>query len=169
MSADVLDGDFAPGDVERAEARAARGRQAIEKRWGPYREARLAEGLPATKTAAQKRSPRFLMDPEVEAYWMDRARDLGLDQGKGRTALRVQAKRLAEASASEMARHYENGELATPPPGDAAVLAAFWTNEATRWRTRARRDREIAAMHDEFAAEAENELMRVIREGEVQR
>jgi len=165
----TLDEDFSRDDHSRSTARAARGREAIERRWGPYREARLAQGLPATKTAGQKRSPRFLMDPEVESYWLERARSLGLDQGKGRTALRVQAKRLADASAAEIARHYENADLATPPPGDAAILVTFWTAEAIRWRARAKRDREIAAMHDDFAAEAEAELVRVTRMNEATR
>ncbi|WP_411721993.1 hypothetical protein [Mycetocola sp.] len=138
--------------------RVAQGRRDIEKRWVKYRADRVARGLPATKAEESGRKPAFIADPEVQAFWFEKAESLGLLDDLNRTDARRVAKRLADDATAELARRVESDGPATPPLCDDDLLLAFYEAEATRWRARAIRDRQVAAQHDELAADAETAL-----------
>ncbi len=138
------------------------GRRDAEKRWAPYRAARLAAGLPPTKS---NRKPDMFDDPEVESHWLQRAEDAGLvPEGATRRQHRRIARRLAEASAAEIARAGREG--ATAGVSDVDVLIAHHSAEVTRWRAAAEQDRARAEEHDRLAELAEGLLTDLLfREG----
>jgi hypothetical protein len=140
------------------EERLEQGRRDAEKRWAPYRAARIAAGLPPTKEQQRGRVPRFIDDPEVEGFWMAELERLGLAKGLDRTALRQAAKRLADTTATDLGSYSPDDSPSGPPEGDDQVIEAYWRGEAARWRRRAERDTAMAARHHAFADEAEHEL-----------
>jgi hypothetical protein len=148
--------------TDATEARAERGRRNIEGRWAAYRAARVAAGLPPTKEQARGRRPRFVDDPEAEAYWMSEVERLGLVTTGTRTAHRLAAKRLADSVAADLSRYGADDRPSTAPEGDDDVLIAYWANEAARWRRRAERDVGMAQAHHEYADQAELELGRLL-------
>lgn len=148
------------------EARAERGRVAIEKRWGPYRQARLDAGLAPTKALQSGRGSRFL-EPDEEPFWLERLQSDNGPRLKGtesRTELRIKAKQFAEAERVAIADAVAPDGSAPPSVDDVDVLIAYWLEEGDRWRRRAARDRAVADAHELKAGEADFELVRVMRE-----
>ena len=59
--------------------RVAQGKRDVEKRWGPYRAARIAAGLPATRGEEVGRPRRYFeAGSDEEAHWLRVAEDRGL-------------------------------------------------------------------------------------------
>lgn len=144
------------------EDRAERGRRNVEQRWSRYREERIAAGLPATKTQARRRKERFV-DPDSESYWLGEVERLGLvADDANRTARRLAAKRLAEATTADLGNYDADNGVPLPSSGDDDVLIAFYTNEVARYRSRAQRDTAMAQRHHALADEYERELASVV-------
>lgn len=93
---------------------------------------------------------------------MARAVELGLvPDGMSRGLHRRLAKRLSD---SDVARKIERVRLAQPSTvsDDDALLLAHYEREASFWRARARRDRQIALAHELLADLAEAALAELV-------
>lgn len=117
---------------DKSAERAAAGRRAIEKRWAPYRAARLAAGLPATKGEARGRKPDKFDDPEIEAHYLAAAEEAGLFPAKATSQQRRRiAYRYAEAVTAELERKVaERGADATLSSADERI--AYYEAEIRR-------------------------------------
>lgn len=143
--------------------RAAAGRAAIERRWAPYREARIAQGLAPTKQAARGAKPDRFDDPEVEAYWMDRAEEMGLYPATaGRTQQRRIAHRLAEAETKAVIEA-ASSPSPTNPPSDGDVLATYHEREIARLTAQRSAELARAALAARLITEHETALVEVLR------
>ncbi|MFS0794591.1 hypothetical protein [Microbacterium sp. 1P10AE] len=122
-------------------------RALIAKRW--------AKPRPAPK---DKRVRAFPAGSALEEHWMRRADELGLvPDGMSRNAHRRLAKRLSDDdTARKIARVREAHPVEIPE--DDELLLAHYEAEASRWRARVKRDREIALEHERLAEEAEGRL-----------
>ncbi|GEP49073.1 hypothetical protein FVP74_09330 [Microbacterium saccharophilum] len=143
--------------------RAASGRAAIERRWAPYRAQRIAQGLAPTKQAERGAKPDRFDDPEVEAYWMDRAGEMGLYPATaGRTQKRRIAHRLAEAETKaiiEAAGSTKTSDL----PTDDDTLIAYHEQEIARLTAQRSAELNRAAEHARLITEHETALVEVMR------
>lgn len=154
-----------PEDHKAPYDRAAAGRAAIERRWAPYREARIAQGLPPTKAAERGAKPDRFDDPEVESYWMGRADEMGLYPATaGRTQKRRIAHRLAEAETKAIIEAAGN---ATPSavPTDDETLIAYHEQEIARLTAQRSAELNRAAQHARLITEHETALVDAMRRG----
>lgn len=141
--------------------RVAAGREAIERRWAPYRAARIAQGLPPTKHAARGRTPDRLDDPVLEAYWMERAEAAGLyDDSFPRTKRRRIAQRLAQAETAAIATSTQE---ATQAPDDDEIVATYHSREIARLTAARASDLRRAEEHARLIVEHETALVEIMR------
>lgn len=141
----------------------AAGRRGAEKRWAAHRAERIAQGLAPTRDAERGTKPDRFDDPEVEAYWMDRAGEMGLYPATaGRTQQRRIAHRLAEAETKAI---IEAAESATPtnPPSDGDVLATYHEREIARLTAQRSAELARAALAARLITEHETALVEAMR------
>ncbi len=67
-------------DDELRAKRADAGRKGMASRWAQHRADRIAAGLPPTREEELGRRSTYLDDPDVESYWIERVRALGIDR-----------------------------------------------------------------------------------------
>lgn len=141
--------------------RVAAGRLYAEKRWATYREKRVAEGLAPTKHAARGRETRSFDDPDLEAYWMQRADAAGLyEENTPRTSRRRIALRLAHAETEAIA---QSAREERPVPTDTDVLAAFHDREIARLTAARASDLKRAEEHARLIVDHETALVEIMR------
>lgn len=113
--------------LDRAEA----GRRAIEKRWAPYRAARIAAGLPATKSEERGRKADRFDDPEVEAHFIAAADAEGvIPEGATSTQRRRIAYRYAQAVTAELEARAKVGNGASLSSSESRL--AYYEAELRR-------------------------------------
>lgn len=152
-----------PEDHKAPYDRAAAGRAAIERRWAPYREARIAQGLPPTKQAERGAKPDRFDDPEVEAYWMGRAEEAGLfASAPSRTTQRRIAHRLAEAETKAI---IEAASSPTPSalPTDAETVATYHEREIARLTALRAANAQRDKVNARLITEHETALVEILR------
>jgi hypothetical protein len=143
--------------------RAAAGRAAIERRWAPYRATRIAQGLAPTKQAERGTKPDRFDDPEVEAFWMGRAEEMGIyPANAGRTQKRRIAHRLAEAETKAIIEA-AGDTTTTGVPSDADTLIAYHEQEIARLTAQRSAELRRAAEHARLIADHETALVEAIR------
>lgn len=150
---------------DKSAERAAAGRRAIEKRWAPYRAARLAAGLPATKGEARGRKPDKFDDPEIEAHYLAAAEDAGLFPEKATSQQRRRiAYRYAEAVTAELERKVAERPDATLSSADERI--AYYEAEIRRLDAADAADVVRAEARAKYRVEIEDALTDVLfREG----
>lgn len=132
------------GTPERSEYFAA----LIRKRWDKPR-----------PTPIDKRTRTLPSGSPLEERWMAKAEELGLvPDGMSRNAHRRLAKRLSDDDTARRVRRMHDARPAGIDDDDDLLLAHYQA-EAARWRTRAERDRRVAAEHERIADEAETALV----------
>ena len=142
--------------------RAAAGRRAIEKRWAPYRAARIAAGLPPTKGEARGRKPDKFDDPEIEAHYLAAADEAGLFPEKSTSQQRRRiAYRYAEAVTAELARQTaERGADASLSSAEERI--AYYEAEIRRLDAADLADAERAKARKKYRAEVEDALTHLL-------
>lgn len=131
-------------------------RALIARRW--------AKPRPAPKDLRVRTLPS---GSAVEEHWMTKAIELGLvPDGMSREMHRRLAKRLSD---SDVARKIARVHAAQPSAisEDDALLLAHHEREATLWRARARRDRQVALAHELLADIAEAALADLVADLEL--
>jgi len=132
--------------------RSAYFRDLVMQRWSKPR--------PEPKTS--RRTPMMPAGSIEEMWWDRKARELGLDDSDmSREAWRRMLKRLVDADVARLTA----AQIAPPPveDEDADLLLVFLEREARQLRARARRDRQLADVHDREAAIAETRLVEHMR------
>lgn len=117
--------------------------------------ARWAKPRPAP---VDKRVRTLPSGSKLEERWMTKAEDLGLVyDGMTRNAHRRLAKRLADDDTARKIKRVHNARPVSVSDDDDLLLAHLEA-EATRWRARVKRDRQVALAHELLADKAEQEL-----------
>lgn len=141
----------------------AAGRRGAEKRWAARRAERIAQGLAPTKQAERGEKPDRFDDPEVEAYWMDRAEDAGLfASAPSRTTQRRIAHRLAEAETKAI---IEAAGSASPSalPSEDEVLSTYHEREIARLTALRAADAQRDKVNVRLITEHETALVEAMR------
>ncbi|WP_295785906.1 hypothetical protein [uncultured Microbacterium sp.] len=144
--------------------RAASGRAGMESRWAEYRAARLAAGKPATVREEQGRKPDRFSDPEIEAYWIERAEAARvIPDGATSTQVRRIAFRYAKSVESETSRRATE-KVAAPLTGTDERVA-YYEAEIERLTNAERMDRRRADEHQRQREAAESILADILFRG----
>lgn len=146
-------------------AKSAGARKGQDGRWAEYRAARLAAGKPATVREEQGRKPDRFSDPEIEAYWIERAEAAGvIPDGATSTQVRRIAFRYAKSVESETSRRATE-KVAAPLTG-ADERVAYYEAEIERLTNAERMDRRRADEHQRQREATESILADILfREG----
>lgn len=145
--------------------RKANGTKGANDRWAEHRAKRLARGLPATVREEQGRKPDRFSDPEIEAYWIERAEAAGvIPDGATSTEIRRITFRYAKSVEGERSRRAAE-KVATPLTGTDERIA-YYEAEIERLASAERMDRRRADEHQRQREAAESILADLLfREG----
>lgn len=128
-------------------------RALIARRW--------AKPRPAPKDIRVRTLPS---GSAIEEHWMAKAVELGLvPEGMTREMHRRVAKRLSDSDVARKINRVHRSQPETISENDA-LLMAHYEREASMWRARARRDRQIALAHELLADVAEAALADLVLE-----
>lgn len=126
-------------------------RELIARRW--------AKPRPAPKDSRVRTLPS---GSAVEKHWMQRAVELELvPEGMSRDKHRRVAKRLSDSDVAMKIARVHQAQPSTLSDDDALLLTHL-EREASMWRARARRDRQIALAHELLADVAEAALAELV-------
>lgn len=128
-----------------------------------FREMAIARHANAAHSKDRRTYPP---NSKIENVWMKKAVDLGrvtVDENGNATNMSRQswrrlAKRLGDADTALRVRRITEPRPVAIPDDDVDLLLAHYQSEATRFRARAARDRQIAAEHDRLADRYEEDL-----------